>query len=123
MVIERDFQKAPQVGDQQNDNSNIVDMRNAFGNQNTPFSPVEGTGMGSSNQISNAKQKTLVPPGGRAPYQPQSYPQFPNDNPFPGNMAAFSDKVLIAMLGSFALGVIVATIYIFINLGKVTFTF
>lgn len=89
-------------------------------NQNMPFS--QDSGMGNSNQMTQGKQKTLIPPGGRSPYQPQNFEPFQNDNPFSGNMAAFSDRLLIAMLGSFGLGVVAATVYIFVNLGKVTFT-
>ena len=87
-------------------------------NQDMSFS--QNTGIGNSNQMTHAYQKTLIPPGEKSPYQSQNNEPFQNDTQFPGNMAAFSDRLLIAMLASFGLGVILTAIYIFINLGKVT---
>lgn len=43
-------------------------------------------------------------------------------NDYPTNMGGFSDRILIALLAGIGLGAICAATYIFLHLGKVTFT-
>lgn len=43
-----------------------------------------------------------------------------SDINYPNNMAAFADKLLIALLSGFGIGVVCTAVYIFTNLSKVT---